>query len=411
MRRIPTAASRRRPATSSCSGFPPGPGMRVDTGVAEGDVVPPEFDSMFAKVIAPDATAPRRWRACAVRWRSARRDAGRRDQQGVPARTARPARGRPRRARQRLARRLVARGEQCHAATTTSRCWRQRSRSTTPSATWSARSFCTSATRGRPACAPRRGPHGRAALPRQTSTGSRSACRGPARYRLVVDGRAIDIAIERLNGFESWLPGAAARASRILSVTQGEVHQLVEVDGASHQISRDDGGVVRASPPAVVLAIRVQAGDAVAAGERAGGAGGDEDGAAGRGAVRRPRAPRPGHPQRPGRRRRAARDARADDAGAGRGGGRRGTCIRPVPRRAARRAGAACRAQALRRLTLGFDGSRRVRREADRRLADARARGGAEDGPRRAEDDLLDTGYADLRGLFRRPRGRRGGRW
>ena len=26
--------------------------MRVDTGVAEGDVIPPEFDSMIAKVIA-----------------------------------------------------------------------------------------------------------------------------------------------------------------------------------------------------------------------------------------------------------------------------------------------------------------------------------------------------------------------
>ena len=29
-----------------------GPGVRVDTGVAEGDTVPSEFDSMLAKVIA-----------------------------------------------------------------------------------------------------------------------------------------------------------------------------------------------------------------------------------------------------------------------------------------------------------------------------------------------------------------------
>ena len=29
-----------------------GPGVRVDTGVAEGDVVPSEFDSMIAKIIA-----------------------------------------------------------------------------------------------------------------------------------------------------------------------------------------------------------------------------------------------------------------------------------------------------------------------------------------------------------------------
>ena len=32
--------------------FPTGPGLRVDTGVAEGDTVPHEFDSMVAKVIA-----------------------------------------------------------------------------------------------------------------------------------------------------------------------------------------------------------------------------------------------------------------------------------------------------------------------------------------------------------------------
>ena len=32
--------------------WPTGPGIRVDTGVAEGDVIPPDFDSMIAKIIA-----------------------------------------------------------------------------------------------------------------------------------------------------------------------------------------------------------------------------------------------------------------------------------------------------------------------------------------------------------------------
>ena len=36
--------------------LPSGPGVRVDTGVAEGDSVPPEFDSMIAKIIAHGAT-------------------------------------------------------------------------------------------------------------------------------------------------------------------------------------------------------------------------------------------------------------------------------------------------------------------------------------------------------------------
>src|SRR6185312_5235398 len=32
--------------------LPAGPGIRVDTGVAEGDTIPPDFDSMIAKIIA-----------------------------------------------------------------------------------------------------------------------------------------------------------------------------------------------------------------------------------------------------------------------------------------------------------------------------------------------------------------------
>src|SRR5215211_6088549 len=36
--------------------LPTGPGIRVDSGVAEGDTVPPEFDSMIAKIIAHGAT-------------------------------------------------------------------------------------------------------------------------------------------------------------------------------------------------------------------------------------------------------------------------------------------------------------------------------------------------------------------
>src|SRR5205085_689206 len=32
--------------------LPSGPGVRLDTGVASGDVIPPQFDSMIAKIIA-----------------------------------------------------------------------------------------------------------------------------------------------------------------------------------------------------------------------------------------------------------------------------------------------------------------------------------------------------------------------
>ena len=50
--RTRTATSRRRRDGSCCSRCRAGPGVRVDTGVAEGDTIPADFDSMIAKVIA-----------------------------------------------------------------------------------------------------------------------------------------------------------------------------------------------------------------------------------------------------------------------------------------------------------------------------------------------------------------------
>ena len=40
------------PGTVRLLRFPLGPGIRVDTGIAQGDVIPPDYDSMVAKVIA-----------------------------------------------------------------------------------------------------------------------------------------------------------------------------------------------------------------------------------------------------------------------------------------------------------------------------------------------------------------------
>ena len=50
------------------------------------------------------------------------------------------------------------------------------------------------------------------------------------------------------NPFERWLT-VAGRRFRVLSVVHGPTH-LVEVEGVPHRVSRDEGGVVRATSPA-----------------------------------------------------------------------------------------------------------------------------------------------------------------
>ena len=72
--------------------LPAGPGIRVDTGVAPGDVIPPQFDSMIAKVIAwgADRGEARARLARALRQTSAVIRGGT-TSKGVPARPAEPA--------------------------------------------------------------------------------------------------------------------------------------------------------------------------------------------------------------------------------------------------------------------------------------------------------------------------------
>ena len=52
---------------------------------------------------------------------------------------------------------------------------------------------------------------------------------------------------------------------RLVSATHGPIH-LVEVDGVTHRISRDEGGVVRSPAPALVVATPLAVGDEVEAG-------------------------------------------------------------------------------------------------------------------------------------------------
>jgi acetyl/propionyl-CoA carboxylase alpha subunit/acetyl-CoA carboxylase carboxyltransferase component len=89
---------------------------------------------------------------------------------------------------------------------------------------------------------------------------------GPRDYRIEVDGVRVEAHIDRRDQFESWL-AVYGRKFHIVSVSQG-VRSRIEVDGVSHQVDRDDGGVVHAPAPSVVVSIAVKVGDTVAVGDR-----------------------------------------------------------------------------------------------------------------------------------------------
>ncbi|HET7278004.1 MAG TPA: biotin carboxylase N-terminal domain-containing protein, partial [Dermatophilaceae bacterium] len=91
---------------------------------------------------------------------------------------------------------------------------------------------------------------------------------GPHRYRVGVSTGAeehrVDADLERLDAYKSRIT-VGGRTHRLVTATHGPVH-LVEVDGVSHRVSRDEGGVLRSPAPALVVATPVQAGGEVAAG-------------------------------------------------------------------------------------------------------------------------------------------------
>ncbi|HEY7099160.1 MAG TPA: carboxyl transferase domain-containing protein [Terriglobales bacterium] len=88
---------------------------------------------------------------------------------------------------------------------------------------------------------------------------------GARRYRVNLDGAIIEAAIERLNQYESWLVVFGERYHIVANRVGQEF--VVDVNGISHWIGRDDSGIVRAPSPTVVVSIAVKPGDIVAAGD------------------------------------------------------------------------------------------------------------------------------------------------
>jgi acetyl/propionyl-CoA carboxylase alpha subunit/acetyl-CoA carboxylase carboxyltransferase component len=87
---------------------------------------------------------------------------------------------------------------------------------------------------------------------------------GPRRYKIEADGASVDVQVEPLRRFARRL-AIGERTFRVESVSDG-ADQLMEVEGVAHRVSRDDRGIVRAPSPALVVAVTVTAGDEVEVG-------------------------------------------------------------------------------------------------------------------------------------------------
>ncbi len=244
----------------------PGPGVRIDTGVAEGDVIPSEFDSMIAKIIA---------------YGKNRKEAISRLQRALRESVVVIKGGTSNKAflLELLSRAEVQSGEFHNgwldqlAATGEHLARHYADVALVQAAIESYDSqlaveqaqFYASAVRGRPQV---HSEVGRTAELRYRghSYSPKTYRLGPQRYRVEVNGKRIDAQIDRLDQFECWLT-VFGRRFRIISVVQGQSYRI-EVDGVSHHVDRDDGGVVHAPAPAVVVSIAVKPGDTVKVGDR-----------------------------------------------------------------------------------------------------------------------------------------------
>ncbi len=248
--------------------LPSGPGIRVDTGVGEGDEIPADFDSMIAKIIAygrdRDEALARLRRAMAETTVvidggatnksfvldlldapeviSGAADTGWIDRVRATGRLV---------THRHFGVALVAAGIEAYEAQeaverarliTTARGGRPQVQHDT----------------GRPVDLSLRGTTYRVTVLRV----------GPARFRVTVaageTSQTIDATIDRIDRYKARI-SLGGRTHRLVTAAHGPV-QLVEVDGVTHRVSRDEGGVLRSPAPALVVAAPVAVGDEVAAG-------------------------------------------------------------------------------------------------------------------------------------------------
>ncbi|MBF6210377.1 ATP-grasp domain-containing protein [Nocardia puris] len=245
--------------------WPVGPGVRIDTGIVEGDEIPPDFDSMIAKVIAygrdRDEALARLRRAVAettvvidggvtnkslLLWLLAAPDVidASADTRWVDRMAAAGRVTPPQRPGIALAAAAIESYEEDERARRI-RLWEN-------------------------------GRGGRPQVLDDTVATAEVELSGRVfrvvtarvdadRYRIRIEDETFDAAIERRGRYLATLT-VRGRAYDTVTAVQGTVH-VVEVDGVAHRVSRAEGGAVRAPAPALVVATPVPVGGEVAAGD------------------------------------------------------------------------------------------------------------------------------------------------
>ncbi|HZS95261.1 MAG TPA: carboxyl transferase domain-containing protein [Terriglobales bacterium] len=243
-----------------------GPGVRIDTGVGEGDSIAPDFDSMIAKIIA---YGQNRKEALSRLHRALQEsivviEGGTTNKSFLSHLLSQPE----------LQAGQVHTGWLDGLAVNGNHLPRQHADVALVQAAIEAygaemaverAQFYASAARGRPQARSEIA-HTVALRYRGNLYPTKTYRLGPNRYRVEVSGARIDVAVDRMGDFEYWLTAFGERF-QVLSVAEGRSYRI-EVNGISHRVERDDGGIVHSPSPAVVVSIAVQPGDKVSRGDR-----------------------------------------------------------------------------------------------------------------------------------------------
>jgi len=244
--------------------LPAGAGIRVDTGVRQGDEVSPDFDSMIAKVIA---------------WGHDRDEALARLRRALAQTTVVVAGGTTNRSflltvldrpevwngdvDNQWLDRLTAEGTHLPAADPVA-LLQAAVEAYDLDHTAELAAFRAQAARGNPEPIAEVG-HSCQLRYRGALFGLRVYRTGPSSYRVADSGTLADITVDRVNAHERRIVVNGQR-HRVVAVTVGSAIR-VEIDGTAHRISRDDGGTVRSEWPAVVVSVPAAPGSVVAVGD------------------------------------------------------------------------------------------------------------------------------------------------